>query len=439
MHNSSYTFIGDDEYIVKNLHSEYANARNSQFKLLDMNIDTSTYLYRNMNTMANVNESFYSTWRDMNSVYAYIDNYIGEKARQKSICFYKNVIGNTFEKRAIFMYFLSNDCKKEQVVNMYRKKRSVFVTCTLHAREWISPLVCTNIVENLVRHDNILSIYDVYIVPISNPDGYEYTWTSKSHNAIFWRKNRQKNPNCNCFGIDLNRNFGAYFSKKPVDACCSYVYGGQFAYEANEVAAIKQIMNKLSYMTFHVDIHSYGGEILGSYGGTYKKLRHDSLYNSIGTYIARKMSQHNPTMTDDNERTDEYNWVPAGQFYLAPGCINDDVEDNTNALSFTFEMYPSRKYANSMYSGFHPELSNKDLESHVYEGFVGVKSLLESGQFCFKYMNLTFSSCACNFACENIIPCECTHGCSCKTRGNHFGIFKRRMDKYECVDDCDTC
>ena len=45
----------------------------------------------------------------------------------------------------------------------------------IHAREWISPATATYIlmqlVENHNANDDILRDYDVYILPVANPDG----------------------------------------------------------------------------------------------------------------------------------------------------------------------------------------------------------------------------------------------------------------------------
>ena len=46
----------------------------------------------------------------------------------------------------------------------------------IHAREWISPATATyvlmELVENNNANDDILEKYDVYILPVANPDGY---------------------------------------------------------------------------------------------------------------------------------------------------------------------------------------------------------------------------------------------------------------------------
>lgn len=49
-------------------------------------------------------------------------------------------------------------------------------------REWISPATVSYIVyellENAGSHADILDNYDFYVMPIVNPDGYEYTHTN---------------------------------------------------------------------------------------------------------------------------------------------------------------------------------------------------------------------------------------------------------------------
>ncbi len=45
----------------------------------------------------------------------------------------------------------------------------------VHAREWVSPAAVTymayELLENWRDHENILDEYDIYIMPIVNPDG----------------------------------------------------------------------------------------------------------------------------------------------------------------------------------------------------------------------------------------------------------------------------
>jgi murein tripeptide amidase MpaA len=38
-----------------------------------------------------------------------------------------------------------------------------------------------------VRQEDLLAVYDFYILTLANPDGYEYSWTKDR----MWRKNRR--------------------------------------------------------------------------------------------------------------------------------------------------------------------------------------------------------------------------------------------------------
>ena len=45
----------------------------------------------------------------------------------------------------------------------------------IHAREWISPATATYFIKELIERsheiDSILKFYDVFILPVANPDG----------------------------------------------------------------------------------------------------------------------------------------------------------------------------------------------------------------------------------------------------------------------------
>ena len=61
----------------------------------------------------------------------------------------------------------------------------------IHAREWISPAVATYHMRELVENGDkypseIVDQVDWYILPVHNPDGYEYSRVRDR----FWRKSR---------------------------------------------------------------------------------------------------------------------------------------------------------------------------------------------------------------------------------------------------------
>ena len=61
-------------------------------------------------------------------------------------------------------------------------KPVIWIDGGIHAREWISPATVTYIIhellENAGSHVDILSEYDFYVMPLVNPDGYEYSRTN---------------------------------------------------------------------------------------------------------------------------------------------------------------------------------------------------------------------------------------------------------------------
>ena len=54
---------------------------------------------------------------------------------------------------------------------------------------------------------SLLNTYNFYFIPVMNPDGYNYSWTSER----LWRKSRTVIDGSLCFGVDLNRNYDAFW------------------------------------------------------------------------------------------------------------------------------------------------------------------------------------------------------------------------------------
>lgn len=83
------------------------------------------------------------------------------------------------------------------------------------------------------------------IVPVLNPDGYEYTWTTDR----LWRKNRRPGgvrtldnvDNCN--GVDLNRNYDTNFGGTGSSSNqCSHLYAGPSALSEPETQAVANLL-----------------------------------------------------------------------------------------------------------------------------------------------------------------------------------------------------
>ena len=79
------------------------------------------------------------------------------------------------------------------------------------------------------------------LVYLLNPDGYEY---SRSTDRM-WRKNRRKNENSKCVGVDLNRIFDKGFGENSSDDPCQEDYRGPEAFSEPEARALRDYVLKL--------------------------------------------------------------------------------------------------------------------------------------------------------------------------------------------------
>ncbi|KAF7992313.1 hypothetical protein HCN44_001638 [Aphidius gifuensis] len=193
----------------------------------------------------------WSSYHRLDDIHGYLD-YLA--VTYPSICSVMS-IGNSFEGRPLKVLRIS---KGQPNVP------SIWIDGGIHAREWVSPAAVTYIIDNLVENSDDLKA-DYYILPVVNPDGYEYTFRGDR----LWRKNRSSPEKGGvCIGVDLNRNFGYKWgglgtSKQP----CREIYTGTSPFSEPETAAIKNFFdatagNFSAYLTFH----SYGQYILYPWG-----------------------------------------------------------------------------------------------------------------------------------------------------------------------------
>lgn len=62
-------------------------------------------------------------------------------------------------------------------------KPIIFVDAGIHAREWAAPAQATYIINQIVENPDVASMLDKvdwHILPVVNPDGYEFSHTNVS-------------------------------------------------------------------------------------------------------------------------------------------------------------------------------------------------------------------------------------------------------------------
>ncbi|EGV66177.1 hypothetical protein CANTEDRAFT_112648 [Yamadazyma tenuis ATCC 10573] len=207
-------------------------------------------------TKANVfSELFFKDYRPLETIEAWLD------IIQQSFPGVVKVeeIGKTFEGRPYNIVHVS-----DHSVDDHSEKKTIVINGGIHAREWISvSSVCYQIYSMLnvyMTQPEILQELDFIFVPLSNPDGYEYTWSTDR----LWRKNRQTTILPRCYGIDIDHSYDFHWTKSS-DWPCGEEYSGEHPYEAVEAQIWEDYLNKTNAhheIYGYIDLHSYSEEIL---------------------------------------------------------------------------------------------------------------------------------------------------------------------------------
>ncbi|XP_053686633.1 carboxypeptidase B-like [Sabethes cyaneus] len=163
----------------------------------------------------------------------------------------------SFEGREIMTVRISPDVKRKKFNRLY-----ILIDAGIHAREWITVIVALYVVYQLVERDAInvrlLRNFDWIILPVLNPDGYEY---SLEHNKM-WRKTRRPLGRDRCVGVDCNRNFNVSWGIGTAQFC-SLLYRGERPFSELETRNVRNIFQKLRpNCRFYLSLHSHAKAIL---------------------------------------------------------------------------------------------------------------------------------------------------------------------------------
>ncbi|CAG9761715.1 unnamed protein product [Ceutorhynchus assimilis] len=170
-------------------------------------------------------------------------------------------------------------------------KKAVFIEANIHAREWVTSATATYILnELLVSQDwevrQLVELYDWYIFPVTNPDGFVH-----SHNSNrMWRKTRTRYSTL-CFGADPNRNWPYQWmqggaSNQP----CSDTYAGPNALSEACTDSLSQFIDSIGDdLIAYISFHSYSQMLLLPYGHTTSHLSNYKEMYDIGVQAVREL------------------------------------------------------------------------------------------------------------------------------------------------------
>ena len=254
------------------------------------------------------------------------------KATYPKICQLKT-IGHTTQKRPMLAMRLTNEKIKGE-------KPQVLFLATHHAREWVATQMAMRLIKYLTsnfgsnsRVTNLLNTTEVWVIPVGNPDGYQYTFT----NERLWRKNLRDNDGDGeitvADGVDLNRNFASHWgldeegsSANPSDA----TYRGTNPNSEPETQAVVKFIEQNDFK-FIISYHTHGDWILYPWGWQWKTT---SLDDPI--FVAQAGTDANPAIWDS--LIDEgYDPGVGADLYITNGDFTDYTYGELGIPSHTVE------------------------------------------------------------------------------------------------------
>nr|AAT36738.1 carboxypeptidase B [Ochlerotatus epactius] len=204
-----------------------------------------------------------SAHRDANILNSYlrhdaVNKYLDDLASKYSSSVSVKEVGKSYEGRSL----------RTITINKKPDNAVIFLDAGIHAREWIAPATAlyaiNQLVENANANKDVLSNLTWVILPVANPDGYEFSHESDR----FWRKTRK--PAGSCKGTDGNRNFDFHWGEVGAsNSGCSDTYRGETAFSEPETQAIRDALKELKgSCKFYLTLHSYGKYMLYPWGWT---------------------------------------------------------------------------------------------------------------------------------------------------------------------------
>jgi len=151
-------------------------------------------------------------------------------------------------------------------------KPAIVYNAGQHAREWIAPMTVAYIAYTLLSNyssnpevTTLMDNFEFIIIPLVNPDGYNYTWTTDR----MWRKNRRVNQGSSCMGVDTNRNWDFQWltggsSTNP----CSETFAGPSPFSEPEETHLANYIQSHGKVQGYIDFHAAAYLFLNPWGYT---------------------------------------------------------------------------------------------------------------------------------------------------------------------------
>ncbi|VDM32388.1 unnamed protein product [Hydatigera taeniaeformis] len=233
-------------------------------------------------------------------------------------------LGKTTQGRSIWLLKLTLLLK----VSANKSLPIIWIDAGIHAREWIAPASALYIIDRLLSWEGsrLLQKYQFYVAPEINPDGYVFSFTRNR----YWRKNRNKTAQSDCYGVDLNRNFPFKwgFSGSSSNPCGEIFRGLSAADQAETQSVVKKLTSIANQTKLFITLHSYGQLILTPYGFQrgFHPANYDELLRLTLKIIYRIWKQHG----------DVYSTGSAADLLYAAAGGSDDFACGSLKIPYTY-------------------------------------------------------------------------------------------------------
>jgi len=219
-------------------------------------------------------------------------------------------VGKSFQGRSLLAV---------KVTSSTATKPAIWFDGCIHAREWIATATSIYMLGHLLSDygrdpvtTSILDNLQIWVLPVFNPDGYNYSWAGDR----MWRKTRTPNQGSSCIGTDPNRNWdyqwgGLGVSRDP----CSEAYLGPAAFSEIEVKTVAEYIKNAGHFKGYINFHAYSQLWMGPWGYTEDLPADFQLQNNLAGRCAAALTSVYNT---------QYQYGPiAGTIYPASGSSAD--------------------------------------------------------------------------------------------------------------------
>jgi carboxypeptidase T len=236
-------------------------------------------------------------------------------------------LGQSIEKRSILAIKISDNVASDE------NEPQILFVGGHHAREWISVDVPLLLVKYLLNEyaqnnniQNLVNSGEIWIIPLLNPDGHNYSVKTDR----MWRKNRRKNSD-GSYGVDLNRNYG-YEWGGPGSSGSTYseTYRGTKPFSEPETGIIRDFENTHNFRAM-ISYHNFSQLVLYPWGYTYESAPDEAQMKLLAKIMADSIF---------NVHGKKYTPEQSSNLYLASGDATDWLYGESQAPSFTIELRP---------------------------------------------------------------------------------------------------